>query len=167
VLSIVGGRNRDLVILEEEMRAVSDELYVTTDDGSYGEKGLVTDKLRQLLASQENIRLVLAVGPIPMMKAVADLTREKGIHTVVSLNPIMIDGTGMCGGCRVLVGGKSRFACVDGPEFDAREVNFDILMQRNRMYRDAEKRSLDEYRERLQAKESSELFECLAEEIRL
>ena len=166
VLSIVGGRNRDLVILEEEMRAVSDELYVTTDDGSYGEKGLVTDKLRQLLASQENIRLVLAVGPIPMMKAVADLTREKGIHTVVSLNPIMIDGTGMCGGCRVLVGGKSRFACVDGPEFDAREVNFDILMQRNRMYRDAEKRSLDEYRERPQEKESSEPFECLAGEIR-
>jgi len=102
-----------------------------------------------------------------MMKAVADLTREKGIHTVVSLNPIMIDGTGMCGGCRVLVGGKSRFACVDGPEFDAREVNFDILMQRNRMYRDAEKRSLGEYRERLHAKESSEPFECLAGEIRL
>jgi ferredoxin--NADP+ reductase len=144
ILSIVGGRNRDLVILEKQMRAVSDELYVTTDDGSYGEKGLVTDKLRQLLAV-EPIHLVLAVGPIPMMKAVADLTREKKIHTVVSLNPIMIDGTGMCGGCRVLVGGKSQFACVDGPEFDAEEVNFDVLIQRNRMYHEAEKRSLDEY----------------------
>jgi ferredoxin--NADP+ reductase len=144
ILSIVGGRNRDLVILEKQMRAVSDQLYVTTDDGSYGEKGLVTDKLRQLLAA-EPIHLVLAVGPIPMMKAVADLTREKKIHTVVSLNPIMIDGTGMCGGCRVLVGGKSQFACVDGPEFDAEEVNFDVLIQRNRMYREAEKRSLDEY----------------------
>jgi len=149
VLSIVGGRNRDLVILEEEMRAVSDTLYVTTDDGSYGERGLVTDKLRQLLAAEKEIALVLAVGPIPMMKAVADLTREKGIHTVVSLNPIMIDGTGMCGGCRVLVGGKSQFACVDGPEFDAKDVDFDVLMQRNRMYREAEKRSLEEYQSRL------------------
>jgi len=151
VLSIVGGRNRDLVILEEEMRAVSDMLYVTTDDGSYGERGLVTDKLRQLLAAEKEIGLVLAVGPIPMMKAVADLTREKGIHTVVSLNPIMIDGTGMCGGCRVLVGGKSQFACVDGPEFDAKDVDFDVLMQRNRMYREAEKRSLEEYQSRLRS----------------
>jgi len=166
VLSIVGGRNRDLVILEEEMRAVSDELYVTTDDGSYGEKGLVTDKLRQLLAAEQTIRLVLAVGPIPMMKAVADLTREKGIHTVVSLNPIMIDGTGMCGGCRVLVGGKSQFACVDGPEFDASEVNFDVLMQRNRMYRDAEKRSLEEYQRRSQEKKNSETDACQLEGVR-
>jgi ferredoxin/flavodoxin---NADP+ reductase len=161
VLSIVGGRNRDLVILEEEMRAVSDELYVTTDDGSYGEKGLVTDKLRQFLASGETVGLVLAVGPIPMMKAVADLTREKGIHTVVSLNPIMIDGTGMCGGCRVLVGGKSQFACVDGPEFDAKDVNFEVLMQRNRMYREAEKRSLEEYQKRLSGPhESDESSPC-------
>ena len=166
VLSIVGGRNRDLVILEEEMRAVSDELYVTTDDGSYGEKGLVTDKLRQLLAADQTIRLVLAVGPIPMMKAVADLTREKGVHTVVSLNPIMIDGTGMCGGCRVLVGGKSQFACVDGPEFDASEVNFDVLMQRNRMYRDAEKRSLEEYQRRSQEKKNSETDACQLEGVR-
>jgi ferredoxin/flavodoxin---NADP+ reductase len=162
VLSIVGGRNRDLVILEEEMRAVSDALYVTTDDGSYGEKGLVTDKLRQLLDSEKEIGLVLAVGPIPMMKAVADLTRERGIHTVVSLNPIMIDGTGMCGGCRVLVGGKSQFACVDGPEFDAREVDFNVLMQRNRMYRDAEKRALEEYQNHLKAgTEGAEEDTCL------
>lgn len=155
VLSIVGGRNKDLVILEEEMRAVSDELYVTTDDGSYGEKGLVTDKLRELLVSDEAIRFVLAVGPIPMMKAVADLTREKGIHTMVSLNPIMVDGTGMCGGCRVLVAGRSQFACVDGPEFNAHEVDFEVLMQRNRMYLDAEKRSLEEYRKRVESEEES------------
>ena len=155
ILTILGGRNRDLVILENEMRATSDVLYVTTDDGSYGEKGLVTDKLRELLGSDEQIDLVLAVGPIPMMKAVADLTLEKGIHTVVSLNPIMIDGTGMCGGCRVLVGGKSQFACVDGPEFDAHQVNFEVLMQRNRMYRGAEKRSLEEYQQSLQHKSSN------------
>jgi len=161
VLSIVGGRNRDLVILEEEMRAVSDELYVTTDDGSYGKKGLVTDKLWELLESGEAIRLVLAVGPIPMMKAVADLTRKKSIHTVVSLNPIMIDGTGMCGGCRVLIGGKSQFACVDGPEFDAQEVDFDVLIRRNRMYREAEKRSLEEYQQRVANEENSA---CMVEE---
>jgi len=156
ILTILGGRNRDLVILEAEMRATSDALFVTTDDGSYGEKGLVTDKLRELLASAETIRMVLAVGPVPMMKAVADLTRERGIHTVVSLNPIMIDGTGMCGGCRVLVGGNSQFACVDGPEFDAHDVNFDVLTQRNRMYREAEKRSLEAYQQALQDKRDSQ-----------
>ncbi|HKN24808.1 MAG TPA: sulfide/dihydroorotate dehydrogenase-like FAD/NAD-binding protein [Candidatus Acidoferrum sp.] len=162
ILTILGGRNRDLVLLEEEMRAVSDALYVTTDDGSYGEKGLVTDKLRELLATEAKIELVLAVGPVPMMKVVADLTREKGIHTVVSLNPIMIDGTGMCGGCRVLVGGKSQFACVDGPEFDAHHVNFDVLMQRNRMYREAEKQSLDAYQARLHGmRVSEEASTCL------
>jgi ferredoxin--NADP+ reductase len=165
ILSIVGGRNRDLVILEKEMRAVSDELYVTTDDGSYGEKGLVTDKLRQLLAA-EPIHLVLAVGPIPMMKAVADLTRDKKIHTVVSLNPIMIDGTGMCGGCRVLVGQKSKFACVDGPEFDAHEVDFNVLIQRNRMYREAEKRSLDDYLNRQRSTTAEDACGCLVEEKR-
>jgi ferredoxin--NADP+ reductase len=156
ILTILGGRNRDLVLLEDEMRATSDLLYVTTDDGSYGGKGLVTDKLRELLASGEKIAMVLAVGPVPMMKAVADLTHEKGIHTVVSLNPIMIDGTGMCGGCRVLVGGKSQFACVDGPEFDAHEVNFEVLIQRNRTYREQEKRSLEEYQSRLKGDGKSE-----------
>jgi ferredoxin--NADP+ reductase len=156
ILTILGGRNRDLVILEEEMRAASDALYVTTDDGSYGEKGLVTDKLRALLSAEQKIGLVLAVGPVPMMKAVADLTATKGIRTVVSLNPIMIDGTGMCGGCRVLVGGKSQFACVDGPEFEAHEVNFDVLMQRNRTYREQEKRSLEEYQRGLQSRGDSE-----------
>jgi ferredoxin/flavodoxin---NADP+ reductase len=162
ILTILGGRNRDLVILEEEMRAQSDELYVTTDDGSYGEKGLVTDKLRGLIAQGVKIDEVLAVGPIPMMKAVADVTREHGIHTVVSLNPIMIDGTGMCGGCRVLVGGKSQFACVDGPEFDASIVNFEVLMQRNRMYRDAERESLERYqKEQANAAEKNEGAGCL------
>ncbi len=155
ILTILGGRHRDLVILEEEMRLVSDELYVTTDDGSYGHKGLVTDKLQELMAGEEIIAMVLAVGPVPMMKAVADLTKEKGIHTIVSLNPIMIDGTGMCGGCRVLVGGKTQFACVDGPEFDAHDVNFEVLMQRNRIYKEAEKRSLEDYQRGLQEREAS------------
>jgi len=147
ILTILGGRSRELVLLEKEMREVSDALYVTTDDGSYGEKGLVTDKLRELIGKGEPIQLVLAVGPVPMMKAVADLTREHGIRTIVSLNPIMIDGTGMCGGCRVLVGGKSQFACVDGPEFDAHQVDFGVLTQRNRMYRDAEKESLERFQQ--------------------
>jgi ferredoxin--NADP+ reductase len=145
IVTILGGRNRDLVLLENEMRGVSDELYVTTDDGSYGEKGLVTDKLRALIAQGMKIDEVLAVGPVPMMKAVAEVTKEPGIHTMVSLNPIMIDGTGMCGGCRVIVGGKSKFACVDGPEFEAHEVDFSVLMQRNRMYRESERKSLEEF----------------------
>jgi ferredoxin/flavodoxin---NADP+ reductase len=146
VISIVGARNKDLVILEREVGEVSDELLITTDDGSYAEKGFVTDKLRQLIASGQRIDLVLAVGPIPMMKAVADVTREHGIRTIVSLNPIMIDGTGMCGGCRVLVDNKSEFACVDGPEFDAHRINFEVLIQRNAMYREAERRSMDEFK---------------------
>jgi len=145
VISIVGGRSKDLVILEREMRDVSDALMITTDDGSYADKGLVTDKLRQLIENGTPIDLVLAVGPIPMMKAVADMTRQQHIRTIVSLNPIMIDGTGMCGGCRVLVNAKSKFACVDGPEFDAHEVDFAVLVQRNSMYRAAEKKSMDDF----------------------
>ncbi len=145
VITILGGRNKDLVLLEREMREVSDTLLVTTDDGSYADKGLVTDKLRQLIENGTRIDLVLAVGPIPMMRAVADMTRKERIRTFVSLNPIMIDGTGMCGGCRVLVEGKSEFACVDGPEFDAHRVDFAVLVQRNAMYRDAEKRSMEDY----------------------
>ena len=146
VISIVGARNKELVILEKEMRAVSDALLITTDDGSYADKGFVTDKLRQLIENGTRIDLVVAVGPIVMMKAVSALTRKENIHTVVSLNPIMIDGTGMCGGCRVLIDGKSEFACVDGPEFDAHKVNFEVLVQRNSMYRDAEQRSLEKFR---------------------
>jgi ferredoxin--NADP+ reductase len=145
VISIVGARTKELVILESEMRAVSDALLITTDDGSYADKGFVTDKLRQLIQNGVRIDLVLAVGPIVMMKAVAEMTRKENIHTVVSLNPIMIDGTGMCGGCRVLIDGKSQFACVDGPEFDAHKVDFAVLVQRNSMYRTAEQRSMAEY----------------------
>jgi len=139
VFSILGARTKELLILESEMRAVSDQLFVMTDDGSRGQKGLVTDKLRQLV--QLPIDFVLAIGPVPMMRAVADVTRERGIKTVVSLNAIMVDGTGMCGGCRVHAGGHTAFACVDGPEFDAHTVDFQILAQRNAMYRRQEQES--------------------------
>jgi len=145
VISIIGARTRELVILEKELRGVSDAVYVTTDDGTYGEHGLVIDVLRRLIVQGTHFDLVLAVGPIPMMKAVSDVTRAPGIRTVVSLNPIMIDGTGMCGGCRVLVDGRSQFACVDGPEFDAHKVDFDVLIQRNSMYRGAEREALAEF----------------------
>jgi len=155
VISIVGARNKELVILEKEMAEVSDTLLVTTDDGSYAEKGFVTDKLRQLIKFGTRIDLVLAVGPIPMMKAVADVTRDAHIRTIVSLNPIMIDGTGMCGGCRVLIDSKSEFACVDGPEFDAHRVNFDVLVQRNAMYREAERKSMAGFQDEIAAKRDS------------
>ena len=144
VVSILGGRTRDLVILEDELGKVSDRLIVTTDDGSYGRRGLVTDALSDLIAG-ERIDRVLAIGPIPMMRAVSEVTRPHGIKTIVSLNSIMVDGTGMCGGCRVLVAGSSKFACVDGPEFDAHEVDFAVLQQRNAAYRAAEKTALDQY----------------------
>lgn len=145
VITILGGRNKELVLLENEMREVSDVLMVTTDDGSYADKGLVTDKLKQLIQNGVKIDLVLAVGPIPMMRAVAEVTRPEKIPTVVSLNSIMVDGTGMCGGCRVLVDGKSEFACVDGPEFDAHRVDFTVLMKRNSMYREQEQKSMAEF----------------------
>jgi ferredoxin--NADP+ reductase len=151
VISIVGARNRELVILESEMRAVSDELHVMTDDGSYGEKGFVTAKLAELLASGQRIDFVLAIGPVPMMRAVAEATRARGVKTMVSLNSIMVDGTGMCGGCRVAVGDDSRFACVDGPEFDAHKVDFDVLTQRNAMYREQERCALSAFEETLRA----------------
>src|SRR5690349_3729649 len=151
VISIVGARNQELVILEKEVRAVSDALLITTDDGSYADKGFVTDKLRQLIENGTRIDLVVAVGPIVMMKAVSELTRKEEIHTVVSLNPIMIDGTGMCGGCRVLIDNKSEFACVDGPEFDGHKVNFEVLVQRNAMYRSAEQQSMEEYKRSLES----------------
>ena len=145
VITINGARSRDLVILEEEMKAVSDEAYITTDDGSYGHHGFVTDMLTKLLESGKKIDFVLAIGPIPMMKAVAEVTRPHGIKTVVSLNPIMIDGTGMCGGCRVSVDGKVKFACVDGPEFDAHLVDFKNLTDRNRMYARYESQSMKKF----------------------
>ncbi len=140
VHSIVGFRNRDLVILEEEFDAVSNKLIRTSDDGTWGERGLVTDALRQLIESGEKYDRVITIGPLPMMKFVSLLTKEYGIPTVASMNPVMIDGTGMCGGCRLLVGGEMRFACVDGPEFDAHLVDFDDAIRRSSMYRDFEKR---------------------------
>ena len=152
VVSVVGARSRDLLVLEREVRAVSDETYISTDDGSYGEKGLVTDKLRALVRDRR-VDYVLAVGPVPMMRAVAGVTAPWNIRTMVSLNSIMVDGTGMCGGCRVLINNRSQFACVDGPEFDATQVNFDVLTQRNNMYREQEKLSI----ERLQANAEGEL----------
>lgn len=128
---IAGFRSKDIVILEEEMKAVSQHYYVMTDDGSYGEKGLVTQKLQQLLDEGAQYDTVIAIGPIPMMKFVSLTTKPANIKTIVSLNPIMIDGTGMCGGCRVTVGGETKFACVDGPDFDGHLVDFDELMRRN------------------------------------
>ncbi len=134
VTAILGARSRDLLILEEETRKVADELVVTTDDGSYGRHGFVTDALAELIASGRPIDRVYAIGPVPMMKAIAEVTRPHGIPTVVSLNPIMVDGTGMCGGCRVSVGGRAKFACVDGPEFDGHLVDFDLMRTRLRAY---------------------------------
>ncbi len=138
VVSIIGARNRELLILEEEMRKVSHQLVVMTDDGSYGEKGFVTDALRKIL-SQDTYARVIAIGPLVMMKAVSQVTKEFGVKTIVSLNPIMVDGTGMCGACRVEVGGETRFACVDGPEFDGHEVDWDLAQQRARMFLAQEK----------------------------
>ncbi|MBD5114795.1 MAG: sulfide/dihydroorotate dehydrogenase-like FAD/NAD-binding protein [Ruminococcaceae bacterium] len=135
---IAGFRSKDIVILEDEFKAVSTNLYLTTDDGSYGEKGLVTEKLQSLIDAGNKYDLVLAIGPVPMMKFVCKTTEPYNIKTLVSLNPIMIDGSGMCGGCRVNVGGEIKFACVDGPDFDGHQVNFDELMKRNSTYREAE-----------------------------
>ena len=134
VHSIVGFRNKDLVILEDEFRAVSDKLILMTDDGSHGQKGVVTAPLKELIESGENYDEVIAIGPLIMMKFVVATTKPHNVKTVVSMNPIMIDGTGMCGGCRLTVGGKTKFACVDGPDFDGFEVDFDEAMSRGRSY---------------------------------
>lgn len=138
---IAGFRSRDIVILEDEMKAVSNKLIITTDDGSYGEKGFVTTALEEQIKNGAGYDAVVAIGPIPMMKFVCDVTKKYGVKTIVSLNPIMIDGTGMCGGCRVTVGGKTKFACVDGPDFDGHEVDFDELMKRNTLYKKEERES--------------------------
>jgi ferredoxin--NADP+ reductase len=161
VIFIEGARSKEMVVFEDEVRAVSHEAYVLTDDGTYGEKGLVTDKLKALLADGRKIDFVLAVGPVPMMRAVARMMAPLGIKTMVSLNSIMVDGTGMCGGCRVLLGDQSKFACVDGPEFDASQVNFEVLMQRNTMYREKESQSLKEFEEH-KAEEVAQLRADLA-----
>ena len=144
VVCIIGARNKDLLILEKEMKAASNDLRVCTDDGSYGHHGFVTEVMKQIL-DEGDVKLVVAIGPVPMMKAAVNITKTYNVKTMVSLNPIMIDGTGMCGGCRVTVGGKTRFACVDGPEFDGHEVNFDELMQRLQAYLEDEKASYNHY----------------------
>ena len=145
LVSIVGARTKDLLILEEEMRAISDQITVTTDDGSYAKKGFVTTALQELIDAGTKIDLCVAIGPVPMMRAVAEVTRPHKIKTVVSLNPIMVDATGMCGACRVTVGGKTKFVCVDGPEFDGHEVDFKELVMRNRAYLREEKEAMDRY----------------------
>jgi ferredoxin--NADP+ reductase len=145
-ISIIGGRSKDYVILENEMKNVCDEVFVTTDDGSYGYHGFVTDKLKELIDAKRQIDFVLAIGPIPMMRAIAEVTRKLKIKTMVSLNPIMVDGTGMCGGCRATVDNKTVFVCVDGPEFDAHKVDFELLERRNRTYRSDEEVALKNYK---------------------
>ena len=142
VVSIIGARTEEFIILREEMDAVSDELLICTDNGSFGRNALVTDLLEEVL-KKETPGIVVAIGPVPMMKRVSEITRPRNIKTIVSLNPIMIDGTGMCGSCRVEVDGEMMLACVDGPEFDGHKVNFDLLMQRLRAYRDEEEQALE------------------------
>jgi glutamate synthase (NADPH/NADH) small chain len=143
VISVLGGRSKELIIMENKMRAASDEVIITTDDGSYGMKGLVTDAVQKLIDKGKKINQVIAIGPPIMMKYVSLLTKKYGIPTLVSLNTVMVDGTGMCGGCRISVGGQSKFVCVDGPEFDGHQVNFDEMMLRLNMYKDQEKESYD------------------------
>ena len=159
VIFIEGARSAEMVVFEDAIRQASSEAFVMTDDGTYGEQGLVTKKLQELIAGGLRINFILAVGPVPMMRAVAQIAVPLGIRTMVSLNSIMVDGTGMCGGCRVLLGNQSKFACVDGPEFDAAQVNFEVLMQRNAMYRDKECQSLRDFKEH----EQEELAELRAE----
>jgi ferredoxin--NADP+ reductase len=145
IYTIVGARSKELVILELEMERVSDKFYITTDDGSYKRKGFVTDQLKELLDANLGINMVYAIGPLPMMRAVSNLTKPYNVRTLVSLNAVMVDGTGMCGGCRVTVNGKMKFACVDGPEFEGHEVDFDEMLLRNRSYTDMEKISIDRF----------------------
>ncbi|MDO8688609.1 MAG: sulfide/dihydroorotate dehydrogenase-like FAD/NAD-binding protein, partial [Dehalococcoidia bacterium] len=142
VISIMGFRNKDLMFWEDELRKVSDELYIMTDDGSYGDKGVVTIPLQRMLEEGRRIDLVVAIGPAIMMKFVSKTTEPFKVPTVVSLNPVLVDGTGLCGGCRVSIGGETKFACVDGPDFDAHLVDWDLLMSRQRVYLDEEKQSL-------------------------
>ena len=142
---IMGFRSKDLIFWEDKMKILADRVIITTNDGSYGMKGLVTDALKMLIEEGEKIDMVICAGPVPMMKAVAELTKKHSIPTIASLNPIMVDGTGMCGACRVTVGGEVKFACVDGPEFDAHQVDFDELMNRLSMFKELEKVSMKEF----------------------
>ena len=145
ILDVVGARSKEFVILETEVRATSDETFITTDDGSYGDQGFVTARLQALLDAGRTVDLLLAIGPVPMMAAVAEMTRPHGIKTIVSLDSIMVDGTGMCGGCRVITSGKPKFACVDGPEFDGHQVNFEELAPRGKRFEREERESLRLY----------------------
>ena len=147
---IAGFRSKDIVILEEEFKAACTNFYLTTDDGTYGEKGFVTDKLKALIEGGKQYDLVIAIGPVPMMKFVCKTTEPYGLKTLVSLNPIMVDGTGMCGGCRLTVGGEVKFACVDGPDFDGHQVDFDELMNRNSIYREQEAAAKEQHDCRLE-----------------
>ena len=142
----MGFRSRELLFMEEELKATSNELHVTTDDGTYARKGLVTDVLKEILEKGTRVNFVLAVGPVPMMKAVCNITRNHNIKTMVSLNPIMVDGTGMCGACRVTIDSKTKFVCVDGPEFDGHHIDFDELMKRQAFYKEYEKLSLERFK---------------------
>lgn len=155
VTAISGFRSKEYIILEDEMKAVSDKLIITTDDGSNGLRGFVTDRLREELESGERYDEVIAIGPLVMMRAVCNLTKEYGVPTTVSMNPVMIDGTGMCGGCRVIVDGKAKFACVDGPDFDGHKIDWDAAIKRQQMFKDYEKRSSMEGKCRLTGKEHS------------
>jgi ferredoxin--NADP+ reductase len=146
VISIIGARTKDILILEDEMKAASDELLVSTDDGSYGFCGFTSQVLQNVIDRGQKLDIVYAIGPVPMMRVLANLTKPYGIKTIVSLNPIMVDATGMCGACRVSVGGKTKFGCVDGPEFDGHQVDFALLMSRLRMYSDEERQALQQYR---------------------
>jgi ferredoxin--NADP+ reductase len=145
IYTIIGARSKELVILEPEMQNLSHKFYITTDDGSYKRKGFVTDQLKELLDAHLGINMVYAIGPLPMMRAVSNLTKPYNVRTMVSLNAVMVDGTGMCGGCRVTVNGKMKFACVDGPEFEGHEVDFDEMLLRNRSYAEMEKISIDRF----------------------
>lgn len=153
VTAISGFRSKEYIILEDEMNAVSDKLIITTDDGSNGLQGFVTDRLREELESGEKYDEVIAIGPLAMMRAVCNLTKEYDIPTTVSMNPVMIDGTGMCGGCRVIVGGETKFACVDGPDFDGHKIDWDAAIKRQQMFKAYEKRSCEEGKCRLTGKE--------------
>ena len=153
VTAISGFRSKEYIILEDEMNAVSDKLIITTDDGSNGLQGFVTDRLREELESGEKYDEVIAIGPLVMMRAVCNLTKEFAIPTTVSMNPVMIDGTGMCGGCRVIVGGETKFACVDGPDFDGHKIDWDAAIKRQQMFKAYEKRSCEEGKCRLTGKE--------------
>ncbi|MDR3091668.1 MAG: sulfide/dihydroorotate dehydrogenase-like FAD/NAD-binding protein [Clostridiales bacterium] len=152
---LAGFRNKDIVILETEMRGQSDNLYITTDDGSYGEKGFVTAKLQSLIEGGAGYDLIIAIGPVIMMKLLCGIAKKAGIRAIVSLNPIMIDGTGMCGCCRVTVGGRTRFACVDGPDFDGHLVDFDELSRRNSVYREQEAAAMEKHVCRLTGRETA------------